>query len=588
MNPYDDIEELEGPFEQTPGATSTEGSSGSSDNPPLPPVESIDTQDKVITLLPAIDRSFFHSLVDGLGTADTPVADLEPASGDGDDEREPGYVSKYNPPSNIPAKYKFKLRIATALWNNPTSTVNLQGLDGNGSETEQIDVEMEEKDDYYVSKKPICAIEGGAVDSQVTSEYSDLIFFDPPHFKVKIEKPGQPGEKLELIDKATTMVFPAVRWKKSGDWSVLTDAYSNGKVQVEPTSGAIAFDYDHQIEMFAVVRIYDIKEKKLRYFCDAPDKPASLSVVEERKGARKSVPLEALSASPEKLKETVNWFGINPDIHRSLENDWNANTEAEKWASLEYAAEEIQGASGQWKISVGGDSHKGVNRYQVEYGCAESPGAQFRQNTREDHRISDLVMRIIIKGDYPTEYLRWASTFINVPFVDGSNPRQVDEYIAIDCADICLISWIRAGHSVSDFANQSAQSIVSRAQAGTYTMVLAPTAIYPESDTDAAHKKWSQISRPQPGDLIMWDWPGVKGATFDHATIYAGTDGPGNTLAADGSDHTIYAGSRSFQYRVRSAAFNGIGGDPGLWDRIQSAPGQNPNLPVRISIIRLK
>jgi len=120
-----------------------------------------------------------------------------------------------------------------------------------------------------------------------------------------------------------------------------------------------------------------------------------------------------------------------------------------------------------------------------------------------------------------------------------------------------------------------------------YTMVLAPSAVYPETDTETEHLKWSQVQRPQPGDLIIWDWPEMHQANFDHATIYVGTDGNGTTLSPDGSDMTIYAGSASFQFRVRSAAYNGINGVPGLWNRIQSG-GQGINLPVRIAIVRLK
>lgn len=552
----------------------------------LLPVEFIDTQGSSITQLPTTDRAFFHSLIDNLGTADTSSDGNDPPSGDGSYDREAGYVSQYYPPT-IPEHYKFKLRIGDGLWSTSTATVQFQGLDASNSETELVDVEMEKTGGVYISKKTICAVEGGIVDAQVKSSFPDVIFIDPAHFKVKVQKPDQPSAQLEVVDKATTMAFPAIRWRKSGSWSVLTDAYNSGKTHPEPASNALAFDNDHEIELFAIVRLYDKEQNKLRYFCGAGDKPSTISVVEQRQGTRKSAALESPNDAPEALKQVVKWFYVNPDITISLENRWQAATEAAKWAALNYVDEEIQDSSGEWKISIGGDINKGVNRYKVTFGSAESPGAQFRQNTVEDHRVSDLVMRVIVKGDYSTDYLRWASTFINVPFVDGSHHRQVEEYVAIDCADTCLESWIRAGHAVPNFSNQSAQSIVTKAQQGTYTMVLAPSAVYPEADTDTAHLKWSQIERPEPGDLIIWDWPEVRQASFDHATIYVGTDGNGTALSPDGSDKTIYAGAASFQYRVRSAAYNGINGVPGLWNRIQSG-GQGIYLPVRIAIVRLK
>ena len=280
------------------------------------------------------------------------------------------------------------------------------------------------------------------------------------------------------------------------------------------------------------------------------------------------------------------------NVTTDIENKWQLASDDERWADLDYVDTAIANSTGQWKISIGGNANQGVNRYQVAFGTAESPGSQFRQNTVEDHRISNLVMRVVIKGDYPNAYLKWASTFVNVPFVDGSHPRQVDDYIAIDCADTCLKAWIRAGHSVTNFQNESAQSTVDKSGPGKkYTSVLAPTEVYPETDADPAHKKWSQITRPQPGDLIIWDWPyktdqngNVIGPDpkFDHATIYVGTDGGGATLAADGSDKTIYAGSRSFNYRVKSDTYKG------LWDIIQSHGAGTRPLPVRITIIRLQ
>ena len=469
--------------------------------PPLISVEFIDMEGNAITQIPLIDQDFFNSLVNHLGAADTPILGLEPASSDGPSDWGPASLPAYSAPP-LPDKYKFKLRVQGSLWTTPTAIVRFEGFDENDAPTEQVNIEMISTGGAFVSTKAICAVAGQSVDNQVKNTFPNIVLFDPVHFTVKTRQTGGSAD-LTIIDKATTMVFPAIRWKKSGNWSDLTDAYNNGKVQPEPSGGAIAFDYDHIIELFAIVRIYDTDQKKIRYFCGASGHPATISVVEQRQGSRKTVPLESIDASPTPLNNTVKWFHVDPQINEAIENRWNAATEDDRWADLEYTDEEMQAESGEWKISVGGSNNQGVNRYKVAFGTAESPGAQFRQNTVEDYRIHSLVMRVIVKGDYPNSYLKWASTFVNVPFVDGSHPRQVEEYIAIDCADTCLKSWIRAGNSVPDFSNQSAQSIVTKAQNGTYTMVLAPVAVYPETDTNPAHVKWSQISRPLPGDLII-------------------------------------------------------------------------------------
>ena len=136
------------------------------------------------------------------------------------------------------------------------------------------------------------------------------------------------------------------------------------------------------------------------------------------------------------------------------------------------------------------------------------------------------MMRIISKGNY--RMIIFAGLHVHqCAFRRWQPSATVEEYIAIDCADTYLKSDT-SGHSVPAL-NQTAQSIV-KAQAGTISLVLPPTARYPETDTDPAHQKWSQMARPQPGDLIVWDWPAMHGATFDHATIYVGTDGAGTTL----------------------------------------------------------
>jgi hypothetical protein len=270
----------------------------------------------------------------------------------------------------------------------------------------------------------------------------------------------------------------------------------------------------------------------------------------------------------------VKWFKVET-VPADRTNNWPT------WAVLDYRDTEISAAAAAWKISVGGDANKGTTRYKVSFASMDSPGALFRQNTVDDHRISDLVMRVVIKGAYATDYLKWASSLINVPFVDGSHPKQVNNHIGIDCADTAMKAWSRLGHPFEDI---SAQQIVERGRVGIYTLVQAPIEVYPDSDTDPSHTKWSNISRPAPGDLIMFDWPTMPAGedtrpesarVFDHTTIFVSPTGG----QLQKTDKTIYAGSGSTNYSVKDTTYET------LWSIIQNPQSARP---VKVSIIRLK
>jgi len=486
------------------------------------------------------------------------------------------------------------------------SSLTLVGIAANGETTATVELDVESSEGSFTTTKAICAVEGDFVTYEVANAFPDIVFFDPPHFKVKANVQRIEGgnfELLELVDKTATMVFPAIRWRKqSQGWSTLTDAFKQptaelgtGKIQPEPSSNAIAFDHDHDIELFAVVRQWDETQQKLRYFCGAPDKPASLLVVEERRVGKTTTPIavpleDPANDPPEPLNGTVNWFNVEPTF---VDRTNNLQKTPPEWFPLDY--QDIPRDSGPWKISVGGNAKKGVNRYKVTYGAAESPGATFRQKTIEDHGINDLVMRVIIKGDYANDFFKWASTYINVPFVDGCHPRQIKNYIGIDCAKTVLKAWTLAHPTFlpeNVWLDIDADTLLDLPGQGKAKWVLRRTKIYPKGDTDPLHKKWIDIARPQPGDIIVWDWPyqfEKDGITikkidpkFDHATIYLSSPGSGTKLTLDGMDSTIFAGSSSFHYRVKEGTYNEL---IQTVDRMGTPPAYP--LPVRIGIIRL-
>ncbi len=219
----------------------------------------------------------------------------------------------------------------------------------------------------------------------------------------------------------------------------------------------------------------------------------------------------------------------------------------------------------------------------VAVGDAESLGATARQNTvsNEDHHISDLVMRIVVKGSYPNDpsgLVTWASTMINVPFCDGARKSQVFNFVATDCAKTAQIAWYRLGHTPYE-DGLSADKIVDRAKAGRYTLVMPLTAIYPDSDTTSGHLHWTDMMRPQPGDLLMFHLGSANPNHIDHTTIFVGPAGGGN-FAAGGADETIYASSRpEFKFEVQDMTYLL------MYQRVQQA---DPTNPVRIAIVRFK
>ncbi len=497
----------------------------------------------------------------------------------------------FTPPA-IPDSYKFKIRMAKGLANGATTTLTLQGLDSSGNQLQSVNVEMDQdpnNSNQYISAKTLVAVDGGVVSTAVQNAYPTYLFFDPPHFKVM--QPEGTGTPILLSDKTTTYVFPAVRWQLSGgSYSNLTDAYkpgsgsSLGTVHPEPSTGAVAFEHDTNVELFAIVREYDASQQKSRYFCGAADRPATITVTPGHTGSPQTVPMEDPSQAPEPINGSVKWYSVG--LAQAV-----ADNTANVVQPISYQDNEISTDDGQWSVQVGGASNRGTAWYKIAVGNAESLGATARQYTEDDCPISDLVMRIVVKGDYatspysdPSGLLSWASTMINVPFCDGARPNQVLNFIAVDCAKTALSSWYRLGHTPYQ-AGYNADKLVELAQAGTYTLVMPPTPIYPDTDTTPGHIHWTDMATPQPGDLVIFDWPTMHGPQFDHTTIFVRAVS-GSHFAANGADETIYASSnQSFKFEVQDKDYSV------LYGLVQSFPTRTDNpagLPVRIAIVRFK
>lgn len=217
-------------------------------------------------------------------------------------------------------------------------------------------------------------------------------------------------------------------------------------------------------------------------------------------------------------------------------------------------------------------------------GNAESLGATARQNTvaDEDHHISDLVMRVVVKGSYPSDssgLLSWAAATINVPFCEGARKSQVLNFVAIDCAKTAQSAWYHLGHTTWNDA-QSADQILDYAKTGKYTLVMPLTTIYPDADTTPGHTHWTDMVRPNPGDLVLFHLDSDNNPNhITHTTIFVGPAGGGH-FAAGGADETIYASSlQAFNFSVQDKSYSI------MYGRVQNAPTTNP---IRIAIVRFQ
>jgi len=97
---------------------------------------------------------------------------------------------------------------------------------------------------------------------------------------------------------------------------------------------------------------------------------------------------------------------------------------------------------------------------------------------------------------------RWASTWLNVPFIYGSTPDEVENYEGVDCADLLVAAHNKA-HSEHRFD-------------------------YTNADNLAKNDNLTQPgSEGTEGDLIFWDYhgPNEEGppdGVYDHSMVCVG------------------------------------------------------------------
>ena len=267
------------------------------------------------------------------------------------------------------------------------------------------------------------------------------------------------------------------------------------------------------MDIYAVIlaRAVDAPKVVPQYYCSGTGLPATIEVRENgKKVTRKLFPWRGTTP-------TFTWSYVEPVLPKkgnySNQIEWGRT----EYAKLKYDLAPISGVGNVWHISVGGKV--GVRRYTVKATFIQgktrytvnAPDHTVRRDTVGDNGISDNVMRVVVKGDYPKNiFLQWVSSFQEVPFILGSNGEyQVDQYIGTDCADLVAGALRKMGKKVS-YSGWYADGLYEMAKKGNYFSVVTPKT-----------KNIKSIPEPQPGDIVLWDWDETDDPEdFDHTTVY--------------------------------------------------------------------
>lgn len=259
----------------------------------------------------------------------------------------------------------------------------------------------------------------------------------------------------------------------------------------------------------------------------------------------------------------IRWFQIIPDVTTMYKN---ANFPDEPnpyawigYAHIKYDKEELTRFRGQWEIEP---FKPGVRARLGDWTDAyNSPSARssyyhpdagsfwFQAEVEMDGRVrkspgiedSDFyglapsVFRVSLR-DGPG-YLGYVTSFLNVPAVFGSVPRQSNHYIGTDCADALAAAsgqWL--GQEIS--TNYNVDGLVRK-----YRHVA-------EVDTPLESAKqvlpWGKDVRP--GDQVAVRYPGSK--RYQHVGVLAHDDGNG---VLDGADTILHTGPWPLAYDTLGA-----------------------------------
>jgi len=441
----------------------------------------------------------------------------------------------YSPadPEIIPDSAKFKLRIYDPTIEEAPFNVTLKGY-SNGQEVDSVQVEMVATGDdhVYESSKVLLAYRG-----DLPEEVKD--YFENQGYLLVDAETYEVTHHDKDRNRYTMLLILAYRKKpEGGEWAILQDLESLGKW----TSGRYknhnkfpeTFEYDDRVQVHAILRWRNAKGQKAYYHSNEgrsgyPTKAKIKGQVEDlRRYETRKWPVLAFA-----------WKQVEPDYTKSYTSPW---------AALDYVETDVPDQTERrWKIEVGGDilgketNRIGTMRYtcSVSYkGKAHKTWSKNDRHTfhnRDDKCISNMVMRICVKGNYTQgskEFLNVAASYVNVRWIMGSYYwHQAKRRIGGDCADVVAAAYEEWFGSLPSKPKKepSAGNWLEWAKnnPGRFTIIkgnkkpLVKTVDMLEADL-------------QPGDIVLLGEKHTLGwFTPKHTTVFLKKDGSGKLSAKD-------------------------------------------------------
>ncbi len=264
-----------------------------------------------------------------------------------------------------------------------------------------------------------------------------------------------------------------------------------------------------------------------------------------------------IKVSKWKDKISIKWYKIEPLMqHLKKGNDptvpwflWYANAytpESPKdrgWIGfdrIKYKQNLMKSYNDKWIIPA--DASPTDRRYNINKGMGVMRYAvEIKINNKTyttpgiksvDHLgIKNDVYKLIIRKD--DSYLGYITSFFNVPGVFGSVPKQVDNYIGVDCADLLVGAYKK--WKKKNIPYTSVQGLVKRLKNVSDHMFTDKSGnIY----SDEKLKKKVKL-KFKPGQIIVFDYPGTKKFYYDHTGILYKDNGNG---ILDGEDEILHCG----------------------------------------------
>lgn len=268
----------------------------------------------------------------------------------------------------------------------------------------------------------------------------------------------------------------------------------------------------------------------------------------------------------------IRWYQIIPDISIQYKN---ANFPWEKdpykwigWASIRYDIKELVQFQNKWEVRPFKKSKPGLLEKVFEalglsrFGCQRhgrcdgDPGSYwFQAEVVKDGRIlrsSDVqpVMKGGLTGDVfrvsmrdGEGYLGYVASFYNVPAVFGSVPKQSNNYIGVDCADVLLAAYRRWRGKLEKKDYNVAMLVNALPRVASFNI-----------KNGMPDKTVSWGTEIMPGDFIAVKFPGRK--SYQHiGALHSDVNKNG---IFDGGDLVLHAGPAPLHLsRFNSGSFDG-------------------------------